>query len=407
MKILFLHGWNSVPGGVKPSWLIKHGHEVLNPSLDDNDFAAAVATAQAEYDAHQPDVIVGSSRGGAVAMNIHVDGKPLVLLCPAWKKWGAATAISANSTLIHSRADDVVPFAHSEELIRNSGLPATSLLEVGTDHRLADPEPLAAMLAACEKHAPPKESLLDHPAISGRYLFPQPRRVRQPFLVPVDGAELACYRHDFDADALTLVHFHGNGEAVADYLPDMAEALAAIGLNSLFVEYRQYGGSTGKAQLTTMLGDGEVVLQEAGLEPGEVIALGRSIGSLYAIELAHRLPSLGGLILESGIADPGQRFLLHGDLAAAGLAPQQVLAEVERHFNHQRKMAGYQGPLLVLHTENDGLVDIDHAERNYAWAGSTKKQLVRFPRGNHNSILAVNRREYLAAVKQFAGEIRG
>jgi hypothetical protein len=29
-------------------------------------------------------------------------------------------------------------------------LPPSSLVEVGTDHRLADPEPLAAMLRACE-----------------------------------------------------------------------------------------------------------------------------------------------------------------------------------------------------------------------------------------------------------------
>ena len=90
MKILFLHGWHSVPGGVKPSYLASHGHEVINPALDDDDFDQAVRTAQAEYDRHQPDVIVGSSRGGAVAMNLDSGSTPLVLLCPAWKRWGTA-----------------------------------------------------------------------------------------------------------------------------------------------------------------------------------------------------------------------------------------------------------------------------------------------------------------------------
>jgi hypothetical protein len=52
--------------------------------------------------------------------------------------------------ILHSRADDVVPFADSEELVKNSGLPASALVEVGGDHRLADPEPLAKMMAACE-----------------------------------------------------------------------------------------------------------------------------------------------------------------------------------------------------------------------------------------------------------------
>src|SRR4051795_9693797 len=50
MKFLFLHGWHSVPGGVKPSYLIEHGYEVLNPALDDDDFDEAVRTAQAEFD---------------------------------------------------------------------------------------------------------------------------------------------------------------------------------------------------------------------------------------------------------------------------------------------------------------------------------------------------------------------
>ena len=67
MKVLFLHGWTSVPGGVKPTYLAAHGHAVLNPALPDEDFAAAVRIAQDEFDRHQPDVVVGSSRGGAVA----------------------------------------------------------------------------------------------------------------------------------------------------------------------------------------------------------------------------------------------------------------------------------------------------------------------------------------------------
>jgi hypothetical protein len=151
MKILFLHGWESTPGGRKPTYLKDHGHEVLNPALSDEDFDAAVRVAQAEFDRHRPDVIVGSSRGGSVAVNIDSGTTPLVLLCPAWKRWGTATTVQANTTILHSRADDSVPFADSEELLSNSGLPPSALIEIGRDHRLADPEPLAAMLAACER----------------------------------------------------------------------------------------------------------------------------------------------------------------------------------------------------------------------------------------------------------------
>lgn len=151
MKILFLHGWHSIPGGVKPTFLNNAGHEVINPPLDDDDFDLAVRTAQAEYDQHTPDVVVGSSRGGAVALNINGGDTPLVLLCPAWKTWGNGTACKPNTVILHSRKDDVIPFADSEELVANSGLPPETLIEVGDDHRLADPEPLKAMLEACQR----------------------------------------------------------------------------------------------------------------------------------------------------------------------------------------------------------------------------------------------------------------
>lgn len=149
MQILFLHGWQSIPGGVKPSYLIQHGHKVINPKLPDDDFEQAVQIAQQEFDEHQPDVVVGSSRGGAVAMNIDSGDAKLVLLCPAWKKWGTAKSVRPSTVILHSKNDDVIPFADSMELVRNSGLPAYTLIEVGSDHRLADPESLGMMLHAC------------------------------------------------------------------------------------------------------------------------------------------------------------------------------------------------------------------------------------------------------------------
>jgi len=156
MKILFLHGWQSVPAGVKPTYLAQHGHIVINPKLPDDDFDEALRVAQAEFDKHRPEIIVGSSRGGAVAMNLQCGDTPLVLLCPAWKKWGSAKTIKESTAFLHSRADDVVPFADSEELVRNSGLPFWTLIDTGNDHRLADEESLELMLFALNKVVPTK-----------------------------------------------------------------------------------------------------------------------------------------------------------------------------------------------------------------------------------------------------------
>jgi len=86
---------------------------------------------------------------------------------------------------------------------------------------------------------------------------------------------------------------------------------------------------------------------------------------------------------------------------AAGIDEDEVSAEVTKYFNHQQKLSGYVGPLLVMHTEHDGLIDISHAERNLNWAAGPKKRLVRFSQGDHNSIMAWNRDEYFEAIGAF------
>jgi pimeloyl-ACP methyl ester carboxylesterase len=190
-------------------------------------------------------------------------------------------------------------------------------------------------------------SLLDHPSISGKYLFPQNRKLKRPFVVRVNNVELACFQRIVDNSGFTLIHFHGNGEAVVDYIPFMADVFEDMGLNQLFVEYRAYGGSSGEAKLVAMLADGEGVMQ------------------------------------------------------AAGISESDVQAVVAKHFNHQSKLSGYTNPLLILHAENDRLIDMSHAERNEAWAGSKSKRLVRFPKGDHNTIFPANMNPYIAAVKEF------
>jgi hypothetical protein len=96
-------------------------------------------------------------------MNINSGKAKLVLLCPAWKTWGTASTVKPDTVILHSRADDVVPFADSEELVENRGLPASALIEVGRDHRLADAEPLSVMEAVVRSFSPPVSFSDDYP----------------------------------------------------------------------------------------------------------------------------------------------------------------------------------------------------------------------------------------------------
>ena len=130
-KVLFLHGWSS-GGSTKSAFMQSLGYEVMTPSLSDWFFWRAVRQGQAGYDEFRPDVIVGSSRGGGVAMNMNSGETPLVLLAPAWRRWGRAKSVKKNAVVIHSPHDEVVPFKDSVELCEASGV----LIAAGMDHRL-------------------------------------------------------------------------------------------------------------------------------------------------------------------------------------------------------------------------------------------------------------------------------
>ncbi|MCK4501945.1 MAG: alpha/beta hydrolase, partial [Desulfuromonadales bacterium] len=67
-------------------------------------------------------------------------------------------------------------------------------------------------------------------------------------------------------------------------------------------------------------------------------------------------------------------------------------------------MMGYSGPTLVLHTQNDGLVDVSHGQRLYDWAAGEKRLKI-FPQGNHNDIMYVNAREYFGLVAEFISAV--
>ena len=96
---------------------------------------------------------MGRSRGGAVALNLNSNTTPLVLLCPAWKNWGNVKTLKPSALILHSRHDAVIPFVDSEDLVASSGLPPETLMEVGSDHRLADESSLSVMLWACNLFA--------------------------------------------------------------------------------------------------------------------------------------------------------------------------------------------------------------------------------------------------------------
>jgi uncharacterized protein len=248
-------------------------------------------------------------------------------------------------------------------------------------------------------------SCLDHPVLTERCFYPWPNSFADPFYVQGKGGRLGCWYDRGFPDGLTIVHFHGNGETAGDYLGDFSGRMKLLGVNLLLAEYRGYGMSEGEPALAAMLGDIPAIVEASGSDHDRLIFFGRSLGSLYAIHGASLYPRAAGLVLESAIADPLERILARVEAWQLGVTPEGLRLEVNRVLNQQEKLTGFGGRTLIMHTRNDDLVDISHAERLYSWANHPR-ELVIFDRGDHNNIMEINRESYFAHLGRFLSDCR-
>jgi hypothetical protein len=241
-------------------------------------------------------------------------------------------------------------------------------------------------------------SVLDHPLITARYFFPRPDAVIDPTWVDVEHGRLACYAAR-RGHPLTIVLFHGNGEVVADYVPAFVELFDDLGADCFLAEYRGYGASQGVPQLGKMLDDVDAIFEAVGRRPEEIIVFGRSVGSIYALEFAHRHPEVAGLVLESSIADPLERILIRATPAELGTSLEALRAACQERLDHRAKLRARRKPTLIMHTKNDHLVDASHATRLASWQ-TENVRLVMFAHGDHNTLFAVNLNQYVEELRE-------
>jgi predicted esterase len=136
----FIHGLEGNPQGTKARVLAAH-FDAQTPAMDTRDFEGCVALHAERIAARRPDVVVGSSFGGAVATALVQRGQwsgPTLLLAPASVARGLPLELPAAGPIwiVHGTRDEVVPLAHSRHLAAANEARGVRLIEVDDDHSL-------------------------------------------------------------------------------------------------------------------------------------------------------------------------------------------------------------------------------------------------------------------------------
>jgi predicted esterase len=140
LRVQFAHGLESSPQGTKAR-LLAGAFTARTPAMDTRHFGACVELHARVLEEFQPHVLVGSSFGGAVVVELLMRGLfrgPTLLLAQAAVRYRADARLPEGVpvTLVHAPLDEVVPFAGSEQLARTGTPGLVTLISCEDDHAL-------------------------------------------------------------------------------------------------------------------------------------------------------------------------------------------------------------------------------------------------------------------------------
>ena len=203
-----------------------------------------------------------------------------------------------------------------------------------------------------------------------------------------------------------ILFFHGNGEVASDY-DSIGPIYNRHGMNFLVVDYRGYGKSGGKPTASSLLSDAHQVFTEVRhwLESqnrlGLFIIMGRSLGSVSALEIGHCYQNeIAGLIIESGFARTVPLLNRLGvETGILGISEANGFA----NFGKIREIGK---PTLIIHGQNDEIIPLEDADILLSNSGTHRKQLMLASGCGHNDILLRCREAYFDTIKNFVEMVK-
>ena len=197
-----------------------------------------------------------------------------------------------------------------------------------------------------------------------------------------------------------VLFFHGNAGNISHRL-DSIEVFHQLGLDTLIIDYRGYGESTGKTTERGTYLDAQAawsyLVDERGIAAERIIIFGRSLGGAIGAWLGtQRTPA--GVIIESSFTS--------GVDMARRLYPFLPVRLITRlRYPVSDFASRLDCPVLVVHSRNDEIIPFAMGQSIYA-AVTQQKSFLEL-RGDHNNGFIISRLDYVTGLNGFLNSVLG
>jgi hypothetical protein len=175
-----------------------------------------------------------------------------------------------------------------------------------------------------------------------------------------------------------IVYFGGNGEIVANRLPEFAAAFPRDALYLL--HYRGYAGSAGEPGEAALVADALALFDLAHARHRRVTVVGRSLGSGLAVHVASLRPVARLVLVTPYDSIVG---------VAAGQYPYVPVSLLLRdRYESWRYAPRVRAPTRILLAGRDEVIPRQNSEQLYARFRPGVATMTVFPGAGHNSISA-------------------
>ncbi len=212
--------------------------------------------------------------------------------------------------------------------------------------------------------------------------------VQEIGLATTDGERLIAWYEPARPGAPVFLYFHGNGGGL-HLRRERIEALASAGYGVFILSYRGYSGSTGSPSEKALIADGLLAydyLKAQGVEPGQIVLYGESLGTGVAAQVASQR-QVRAVILEAPYSSIAAIAKTH-----YGFLPVDWLL-LDR-FDSAAHIGRIDAPLLIMHGSRDGAIPASSAHALFD-AAKEPKEYVEFQGGGHNDLFDFGALEHI------------